>query len=635
MLPSSFNAVLSNTEMRASPRSRLGQEMYRLLISTASVLTLSVCAAHSQNAVLENGVTALDVITVTANRTPTEKSRTGSKVEQVSEEEIEEKSYETVRDYLNLLPGISYTANGGRGTSSNLYIRGLPGGYVKAQYNGIDISDTTGTQVAPHFQHFLTGGVAGIEILKGSQSTLYGSNAIAGVVDITTLGALADGVHHTIQAEGGSFGTAAGRYGFAAAKGDSRIAANVSGVRTDGISAWTGGSERDGYENVTLNVAAEHRFNETFSVFGSLLHINAKTEYDGDNANDPLSYEDAKMTGGRAGFNIDLLDGRLKNTFSVQGFRSERKDVWTGFPTTFIGDRRKFEYQGSFEASDRILLQYGADHERQTATVDSPVGEMDLTGVWTQAIVEPVDNLVLSAGFRHDEHSTFGGHTTGRGTVSYEFDQTGTRLHSSYGTGFRAPSLYQLYAPWGMGNPDLQAETSRSFDAGVEQTFLDGRLTTDLTYFWIEVDNLIDWDNSTYSYQQLPGTTRSQGIEASVQYEANNWLDLGGSYTYTDARLDSGERRRNVPRHMVVLSATAKPADKWMVSSDLKLAADTIDSAGKLKNYVLVNARVAYQVNENTELYLRGENLLNQNYEVVRGYNTPGFAAYAGVKAKF
>lgn len=623
--------------------------MNRFLISTASALALMAGAAQAQDAAQtdEQGVTTLEAITVTANRTPTEKSKTGSKVEQVTQKEIETKSLVSVSDYLTRLPGISVTSSGGIGTQTGISVRGLGGAYVKTLYNGIDVSDTTGTQVLTQYQYLLSGGVTGMEILKGSQSTLYGSNAIAGVVDITTLGEVEDGISHTVHVEGGSFGTVRGRYGLAGAQGGSRIAANVTGFRNDGISAKAGGTERDGYENVTFDLAAEHRINEAFSVFGSLLYIDAKTEFDGGSADDADSYELATMMGGRVGFNLDLLDGRLKNTFSVQGFKSDRESIWAGSPASFIGTRHKFDYQGSFEATDRVLLQYGVDHERQEAEDGgggTPLGKIDLTGVWVQAVVEPVDNLVLTAGVRHDDHSMFGGHTTWRATASYLFDQTGTRLHSSFGTGFRAPSLYELYSDG--GDPTLRPETSRSFDVGVEQRFLDGRLVADLTYFHLEIDNRIFWVDDFGGppwgyYDQVAGGTTSDGVEASFSYAATDWLDLGGSYTYTNSRNSDGTRSWRVPRHAVTLAATARPAEKWTVSADLKYAADTIDfdwtayADVKLDDYVLLNAKVAYQVNESTEVYLRGENLLDQDYQVVRGYNTPGIAAYAGFKAKF
>ena len=628
--------------------------MNRFFISTASALALMAGAAQAQDGAdtQEEGVTTLEAINVTANRTPTEKSKTGSKVEQVTQSEIEEKSLVSVKDYLTRLPGISFTAYGGTGTSSNLYIRGMPGGYVKTLYNGIDVSDPASMQVQTTYEHLMTGGVAGIEVLKGSQSTLYGSSAIAGVVDISTLGQVEDGISHTVHVEGGSFGTARARYGIAGARDGSKIAANISGFRTDGISALAGGWERDGYRNVTLDLAAEHRISEAFSVFGSLLYVDAKTEFDGDDPftwaplpNDSTTYGTAEIMSGRFGFNLDLLDGRWTHTLSAQTYRMHRESTDQPVLSTYTGTRQKFDYQSSFQVSDRILLQYGADHERQSADTETPdwsafpptshvyIDEtFGLTGIWTQAIFEPIDDLVLTAGLRHDEHSVFGGYTTWRGTGSYLFDRTGTRLHSSYGTGFRAPSLYELYDP-SVGNPGLEPETSVSFDIGIEQKFLGGSLTTDLTYFWTEIEDLIDWPMGRYT--QVPGTTRSQGIEASFSYAATSWLDLAGSYTYTDSKDAAGVRRRNLPRHMAVLSASAKPAEKWTLSGDVKFVADTVDSAGDLKDYVLLNAKVAYQVNESTEIYVRGENLLDQDYQVMRGYNTPGIAAYAGFKATF
>lgn len=620
--------------------------MYRTLISTASALALLAGAAHAQDSANDDGVTHLDVITVTANRTPTEKSKTGSKVEQVTQAEIEAKSLSTIADYLIRLPGVFMTSNGGVGTNSNLYIRGLPGGYVKTFYNGIDLADTTGIQVATPYEYPLTGGVTGIEVLKGSQGTLYGSNAIAGVVDLTTLGGIEDGVSHRINVEGGSLGTVRGHYGFSGAKDGSKVAANVSGFRTDGISAFAGGSEPDGYQNTTLDLAVEHRINDAFSVFGSVLHIDAEADFDDFGADSAYNQTLTTILAGRAGFNVDLLDGRWKHTFAAQAFRMDRDSVENPLTSTFGARREKFDYQSSFEISDRILLQYGADHERQvaeTATPDwsafPPVALVDarnaikMSGAWAQASFEPIDDLVVTAGLRHDKHSEFGGHTTWRATGSYRVPGTDTRLHSSVGTGFRAPSLYQLYDP-SYGNPSLDPETSASFDFGVEQKFLDGRLSADITYFRAEIENLIGFDSAS-GYVQVPGTTISEGVEASFDYAATHWLNLGGAYTYTDSRAASGTRTSGVPKHALVLSATVLPAEKWTVGADLRFVADRVDRTGVLKDYVLLDAKVAYQLTENTQVYVRGENLLNRKYEIVRDYGTPGIAAFAGLKAKF
>lgn len=601
-------------------------------------------AAAQEAGADEQNATQLPELVLTANRTPTEKSKVGSKVEQVGEAEIEAKARPVVSDYLNLLPGVSVTANGGLGTQSGLFVRGLGSKYVKTLYNGIDVSDPTNTQVQTHYEYLLTGGASNIEVLKGSQGTLYGSSAIAGLIDISTLGQAEEGVHHVVEAEGGSFGTVRGRYGLTAVNDRSRFAANVTGLHTDGISAADGFPERDGFDNATLDVTAEHRINEAFSVFGSALYIDAKGEFDGYDSNPPYGLVDnltnenhTKTTAGRIGFNLDLMDGRLKNTVSAQGFKMDRSMLDSGSEFSYVGKRAKLDYQGSFEATERFLVQYGADYEHQTADVQGWTSfskSYDLTGVWAQAIVEPVDDLTLTAGLRHDEHSVFGGDTTYRGTASYLFADTGTRLHSSLGTGFRAPSLYELYDP-SYGTSTLKPENSVSFDAGVEQAFLGGRFVADVTYFRLTVDDLIDYDFSTSKYNQVSGTTRSQGVEASFTYAATDWLDLGGSYTYTDSRKPDGSRSVLVPKHAVVLSANARPAEKWTVGADLKFVADTVDSVGKLGDYTLLNAKVAYQLTDTTEVYLRGENLLNEHYQTVRGYGTPGISAFAGIRAKF
>ncbi len=611
--------------------------MNRYLFSAASLLALvaGMASAHAQS----GGITVLERITVTANRTPTDDSKVGSKVERISEEEIRATSLPAVIDYITRLPGVSVSNAGGYGGTASVRMRGLGDRYIKTLYNGIDISDASGTQVQTPYEHLMIGGISGIEVLKGSQSTLYGSNAIAGVVDISSASTLEEGVRHTVEAEGGSFNTFRGRYGFAGASGGSRVSANIAGINTDGISAAANQPETDPYRNITLDMNVEHRINDAFSIFGSVLHTDARADFDNSDGTDNLFNRNlVKMTGARAGFNLDLMDGRLKNTFSMQAFGIDR----TVLPGNdlYKGRRHKFDYQGSFTVNDRVLLQYGADHERQGAEIVTAWSALnrthDLTGVWAQALVEPLDNLVLTAGLRHDTHSEFGGHTTYRGTASYNFDQTGTRLHASAGTGFRAPSLNELYGPFG-GNPNLRPETSVSFDIGVEQTLLDGRLTADVTYFNLAVDNLIDY---VASYEQVPGTTRSQGIETSLTYAATDWLDLAGSYTYTHARQPNGAKAARVPEHALTLSATARPAERWTVNANLKYVSNSVDlvwpaTLVKLQDHVLVNAKVAYQLTDATEVYVRGENLLNQKYQTVLNYGTPGIAAFAGIKSTF
>lgn len=614
--------------------------------------------------------TDIGEIVVTPNRAPTDKAKTGSKVETVTKEEIEAQKKPTVLDYLTLVPGVHVANPGGAGQEASVSMRGADKKYIKTLFNGIDISDPTSTQVQTSYQHLLAGGIGGIEILKGSQSTLYGSDAVAGVIGITTLGDVEQGVHHDLLVEGGSFGTVRGGYTLSGADETGKAAIGLYGFSTDGIStAKVNGSgtgtppvdsdptslEDDAYRNVTATFAGEKRLSEQFSVFGSGLFIKSSAEYD-DSGNPPTDNTNnvtrSTQKAGRVGFNLDLLEGRFRNTVSAQIFDIDRDlesvSAFGPFNATYHGQRQKIDYQGAFDATDWATLQFGGDYERQFADVTDNFGtntseNMSIGGVWTQLIVDPVENLTLTAAYRHDEHDRFGGYGTWRFSGSYLVESTQTRLHASVGTGFRAPSLYELYAPFGTGNANLQPEESIGFDAGVEQRFLDGRLVADITYFQLDTDNLIDYSFSTFQYVQVPGVTHRNGVEASLKWSAATWLDIGAAYTYTHTRQPNGQPRPRIPEHDVALVATVRPAEKWSITATAHGVMNVTDRVGSggsafdvdLKDYLLVDARIAYKPTESTEVYLRGENLLNQDYELVRGFATTGAAVYAGFKASF
>ena len=617
------------------------------------------------------GAQEIDIgeIVVTPNRAPGDKAKTGSKVETITKEDLEKQQKPTVLDYLTLVPGVHVASPGGTGQEASVSMRGADKKYIKTLFNGIDISDPTSTQVQTSYQNLLAGGITAIEVLKGSQSTLYGSDAIAGVIGISTLADIAPGVHHDVMLEGGSFGTVRGGYTLSGADDTGKAAIGLYGLSTDGISAAkvngtsavdsdTTSLESDAYQNVTATFAGERRLSEQFSVFGSALFIKSDADYDDSGAAPDYNATDntnnvtrSTQKAARLGFNLDLLDGRFRNTVSAQIFDIDRDiesmSSYGAYNATYLGQRRKVDYQGAFDATERVTLQFGGDYEQQTADITDNYGtdtseKMSIGGIWGQLVLDPIDNLTLTAAYRHDEHSEFGGYGTYRFTGAYLLPDSGTRFHASVGTGYRAPSLYELYAPYA-GNADLEPEESIGFDVGVEQRFLDGRLVADLTYFQLDTENLIDYSYTTYSYIQIEGVTHRNGVEASLNWAATPWLDLGAAYTYTRTRQPDGQPRPRIPEHDIAVTATVRPAEKWSITTTAHGVLNVTDRVGSgssaetvaLKDYLLIDAKVAYKPTEKTEIYLRGENLLDQDYELVKGYGTPGAAVYAGFKATF
>ncbi len=623
-------------------------------LAVSAIALLSGAPTHAQD--LDIGV-----IVITPDRAPIPKKRSGSKVETVARDDIAAQGKPDLAGTLDLLPGIHVASPGGSGQEASLSVRGADKKYVKTLWNGIDIADPSSTQVQVGFQHLGAFGIGGLEVLKGSQGAHYGSEAVAGVIAVDTLGGIETGLHHEIAIEGGSRGTFTGGYRGTHADDNGRASLFASGFTTNGFSAAlaNGGPavddnpaalEPDFYRNGSAGFAFDRNVSENLSVFGAGLFIASAGDFD-DSGNPPtdnvFNTGASRQLAGRLGFTAKSLDGRLRNTFAVQAYDIDRDlnlvSIFGPYDANYRGRRLKAEYLGAFDANDRLTLQWGADYDWQGAdTSDSfftvTSDRAGIAGAFAQAIFTPIEGLTLDASVRHDVHSVFGGHTTWRASGTYAF-AGGTRLHASAGTGYRAPSLYELYAPFGTGNPALQPETSFSADFGIEQTALDGRLVADVTAFMLNTSNLIDYDFGTFSYQQVPGMTRRAGVEASLKWQANDWLDLAAAYTFTSARQSGGVRRPRIPAHTLALSAVARPAERWELSATARAALDTVDVVGgalvPLGDYIVVDARIAYDVSDRTQVWVRGENLFNARYQTISGYQAPPLGVFAGMKAKF
>lgn len=607
-----------------------------VLMCSAALLPLLASAATAQELELEG------IVIHSANRTLTDGAKVGSSVSVVTKKDLESQSGTYLKDYLAQVPGISFDQSGSPGATAGISLRGASNRYVKVLVDGMDISDPSSTQTSTHFEHLLVGDVSRIEVLKGSQSTLYGGDAVAGVISVETRAALTPGFSQSAFSEYGTYNTYRGGYtaGYAADDG-SNVSFTVQGINSDGFSAAAAGSEDDGYRNLTLSGRGEYVVSPSMKIFFAARSVDADFDFDG--FPPPLfALADTPEHGtmlqhaGRVGTEFSFFGGAFQNTLAIQGMTVERENFLNGASTAqYDGDRVKGEYKGFLTFNESLSLLAGADWERTGASSNlNPSRETaDLAGAYAQLMLEPVDGLMLTGGGRIDDHSTFGSFNTYRLTAAYLVPGTETKLHASLGTGFRAPSLYEIFDPT-YGNTDLLPEESKSWDVGIEQGFLEQRYKIGVTYFELDTDNLIDW--SPAGYYNVPGATHRKGVELSAGAMITEGLTLTAGYAYVDAEQADGNRLVRVPRHTVMFGIDAQPMDKLELNVTARLVADTIDSRFPgfvtLDDYVLVNAKASYEFAPGWKAYVRGENLLDEDYQTVVDYGTAGLTVFGGIQ---
>ena len=605
----------------------------KFLLGSASALALCALPATAQD------VFDLGEVTVFSSQTPTEVSRTGVSVDILNQEDLQNAANTSVADELSRLPGVSVSTNGGLGKSTNLRIRGLSDRYIGVRINGIDVTDPASTQTQYNWGGLTTSGLSRVEVLKGSQSALYGSEAIGGVVNITTNKAPETiGTEYSFGLEVGSYDTVRTTFsiGTRTARGD--LSFSVTRTDTDGFSAADendGNTEEDGFTGVQAFLSAGYALTETVRIGADWLYFNDETNIDafggpGGDADRPF-FTDRR--GIRTFAEID--GGLIQHTLDASYFETDRLDPLTplGSPS-FESSRREARYLGVAEL-DSTVLSFGAEYSEEEAVFSNGDASYDVFSIFGEAQYAVNADLDVSAAVRVDDHSEFGTEPTGRVALAWR-PQEGTIVRASLGTGFRAPSLNELFGPFNFGdpNPDLDPEESRSFELGVEQSFAYG-ITAEATVFYTEIDNLIQYPVD--GYEQVDGTSRSQGLELAVSAPLGDSVNLFGNYTYTDTEDANGDPFLRVAENEFLLGLSAMVTDRITADVSVNFVDDRLDGfpADTVGDYTVVDASLSYAINDQTAVYLRIENLTDEEYQTASGFGTSDRAFYVGLRASF
>jgi vitamin B12 transporter len=650
--------------------------MKRFLISSTSVIAILI----SGQAVAEGeapipdvagkGITGVEAIVVTATRTPQALYRVGSSVTVISEEAIKSSQAVVVSDLLAQTPGVSFSRNGGVGGTTALRIRGAETDQTTIIIDGVKFNDPSTPGGGYNFADLLTGDVQRIEILRGAQSTLWGSQAIGGVVNIVTVEPTQT-FEASAEAEGGSHGTGYGRLG-AGGAGDRfvwRVAGNY--YTTEGISSFASGTEDDGYHNAGLSGRFRFSVTDDLSLDLRGLYLRARNQFDGFPAPlfafaDTLEYGKTEEFLGYAGANFGLLEGRLKNRVAF-GYTDTGRDLFdptqavTTETYTSVGRNKRFEYQGSLSVVEGWDAVFGAEHEKSSFRTTSPssfdpnpvpeTAGVEITSGYAQLQAEVLTGLTLTGGIRYDSHEAFGSRALGQAAVAWALNEGDTIVRASFGQGFKAPTLYQLYSIY--GNITLSPEKADSWDGGIEQHFFDDMLVVSATGFYRKTREQIDFVSCPSAnvlctpgkfgvYDNIAGT-KAHGLELAGSANIGD-MTLQANYTYTDTEntspgnINRGKALARRPKHVANFSATYTWPLDISTGVTVRYVGDTFDNAANsfvLEDYALVELLASWEITETMEIYGRIENLFDKEYATTRNYGTLGRGAFAGVRAKF
>ena len=625
----------------------------------------------------------VDDVVVTATRTSGNLELVGgTSVTVITAQEIEASHLTTVAEILQTVPGLQMSNAGGMGATSKVFIRGADSKNTLLLIDGIAANDPTDVNRGADFSNILLDNVERIEVVKGAMSVLYGSNATAGVINIITRSG-SQGVHGYAGVEAGTYNSKKFYGGLNGSVGEHDFSLAISRLTSQGYSLANADnnaiphagntSEDDAWENTTFSGKFTAQLCPAASLTGVIRYTDAEMELDdwgsgyaGDRFDyDFMTWSYAPSPDGvkdnsletqrlftRLNLHALLFDGQVVSDVDYKFSRQERDayDNDDNDSYDYLGKTDELSWQLSWQMTPSNQLTLGVGYLNESSeSSSSDEDDAETLSTWLQDHYV-VGGFDLIAGVRYDHHDQFGGKATWRIAPAYTFEATGTTLRASYATGFRTPSLYELYS--GYGDSDLDPEKSRSWEFGVDQALLDEQAVFGVTWFHTRFEDRIGWDNSRVipgmawpgGYAQLDGKSETQGVEVGVTLFAKQPLSCRIDYTYTDTQDPDGARMERRPLNKIHAGLRYNQGafgcnidgywvdEREAISSAMDENGNTVAS---LDDFFLVNLAADYEVNDFLTLYARVDNLFDEHYEEAWSYATAGQSFYLGGKVHF
>jgi len=607
-------------------------------------------------------------IVVTATRLPAPAAELGNSVKVLLAENLLSRGLTNVAEVLAHLPQGFLTQNGGPGAAASFLFRGANSEHTLVLIDGVEVNDPVSPSRSYDFSHLLLTDVDRIELVEGPQSPLYGSDAMAGIINIVTK--KGGQRRFSLLSEAGSFATQKLSLAASGQKEGLSYGLAAAWFSTKGISAasssYPGNKEKDGYTNISFSGRFGWQLRPQKEINLAFRYLRSKTDLDnfggpyGDDPNSRQNFRSAFFHLSYHSFQLNQIWEQKLSLAAVTNKRENHNDEDELHPGEKEQGRFhslffKLDWQHNFYLQKRHTLTCGLEMEREEGESEylwsSAWGEdrsllprqrANSVGIYLQEHFKLGSALFTTAGLRLDHHSRGGLALTYRLAQAFWIEATATQLRTSLGTGFKAPSLYQLYAPqtaWGpVGNRALKPEKTLSWDLGLEQNLFSGRLELSATYFLSRFRDLIQFDFAA-GYQNL-GRAAASGLRLEAQFKPSSFISGQLTSNWLEARdLVSETRLLRRPQSQIEAELELQPAPAWKLTWTISRVGlrDDLDYSSwparrvTLPAYTITKAVFIFQPTSALSLHLRAENLTNRHYEVIKGYGTTGFGLYAGL----
>ena len=626
----------------------------------SAAFALAVSSFSAQ--VISDTNAEIEEVLVSASLIPITASRSANAVTVIDRAQLRNRATVSLSNILRDVPGFSVSQVGVLGSQTQIRVRGAEANHLLVTIDGVEANDPSqgdefswGTLTASDIER--------IEIIRGPQSSLRGSDAVAGVVNIITRSAEKSSVG--LFLESGSWATHHSGFNIGHKQGDFDIRFGLSHIESEGDNIARTGDENDGYRNTTYNIRSGLKLSDQMDISFAARESDGMNQFDADNDFDGLiedqdrvsEFENSTM---RIQGDYSSKDGTWQHKILISQSKSDNAafaDKAKGNVTASTKDQ--FQYIGSFtwdQGAQTIaaLIEREKEDWMQRGEISWGVydpnqdRERDTDSVAVEYRTDINDHLTLAASARHDDNSEFDSAKTYRAEVIYQLTEA-IRLRSAVGTAVKNPTFTERFGFYTnfIGNPNLIPEESTSWELGADQLIMGGALTLSLTIFEAELENEIDgfvYDPATFAYtsSNIDGTSERKGAELSAVGNISESMSLSAAYTYTDSTGDDAVREVRRPRHIASLNLGWQAAHNLHLNTNIQFTGEQTDvyfppfpepsQVVALSNHTLVNINLNYSATEKLEMYLKLENALNDNYEEVFGYQTLGFGASLGLR---